>query len=142
MKKSRLLGAVCACLLALPVNAAVIHTYDFSNAGNGGNDSGALKFSSEGELKPDGYTESYFGDFKGTLNGTYYDFANLPSPGVGWSEPISVYRYDFTSTTIVVRVFVEFTKASERYQYDLRVYDINEATGLGSGNVILQIQHW
>ena len=127
MKNTRLLGAVCACVFATQVNASVIHAYDISSTGNGGSDNGTLKFSSDGVLLPDGIVESNYGDFKGTLNGTYYDFSNLPSPGVGWSEVSSTYRYDFSSLVINVRAWVEFNKDNQRYTYDLRFYGFNEA---------------
>jgi len=141
--KSLTATVLCA-VLSIPSisNAAVIHSYEFSNFGNGGNDSGTLWFSDEGVFRGDGYIQADYGNFTGTINGNYYDFANLSPPGSDWSEAAYAYLYDYSNPTVVVRAFAEFTRDSERYQYDLRVYDFDEALGLGSGNVTLEIRTW
>ena len=126
-------------LLACTANAAVIHTYEFGNTANGRPDSGTLMFSSEGTpLIGSNFIESDYGELKATINGSYYDFANMDGPGGGWTQTSEQYLYDFISSNSQVLIVANLIKGSQTLQYSARFTWFDEPTGFGVGALLFR----
>jgi len=123
-------------------NAAVVHSFEFGNTANGGSDNGTLLFTSEGHPYAGGpRILSDYGEFKATIDGTYYDFDNIDPTDFGlsggWTQTIDQrVIYDFVSPDAqTIIIWSEFEKGTAKFQYSVSMSYFEELTGFGIGAI-------